>query len=116
MDNNMEELEVVNMTSEEVDSEESLNIEFKKPFLFEGKEYTGVDLSGLEDLSGADMVAVNKIMNRSGANTSVMPEISLEYAFNLAARAAKLPVEFFMALPVREAMKVKSRVMGFLFN
>ena len=62
------------------------------------------------------MIAVNRIMSRTSSNIDVMPEVSLEYACNLAARATKKPVEFFMQLPPREAMRVKNLVMGFLFG
>lgn len=110
--------ELANVTEEikEVNEEESLLIKFSKPFRFEGKEYTEIDLSGLEDISAADMIAVNKLMSRGGSGIDVMPEVSLEYALNLAARATKQPVEFFIALPAKEALKIKNRVMGFLFG
>lgn len=102
---------------EETNEEEGMVIKFKKPYSFEGKEYTEIDLSGMDDLTGADMIAVNKIMKRNGGGgIDVMPEVSLEYACVLASKAAKLPVEFFTGLPPREAMKVKNRVMGFLFG
>ena len=104
-----------NETAEELE-ERSMVIKFKKPYRFEGKEYTELDLSGLDDLTGADMIAVNKIMQRSSGGIDVMPEVSVEYAFYFAARATKLPVEFFTNLPPRESMKVKNRVMGFLFG
>lgn len=100
----------------EENEETSMLIKFKKPYYFEGKEYTELDLSCMEDLTGADMIAVNKIMQRTSAGIDVMPEVSVEYAFYFAARAAKLPVEFFTSLPPRESMKVKNRVMGFLFG
>lgn len=96
--------------------EDGMVVKFKKPYHFEGKEYTEIDLSGMEDLTGADMIAVNKIMSRSSAGIDVMPEVSVEYACYFAARAAKQPVEFFTSLPPRELMKVKNRVMGFLFG
>ena len=70
----------------------------------------------LEDLQASDMIAVNKIMARTSAGIDVMPEVSLEYACNLAAKATKKPVEFFLQLPPKEAMKVKNRVMAFLFG
>ncbi len=39
------------LDNEEEDAEEaSLVVEFKKPYKFEGKEYTEVDLSRLEDI------------------------------------------------------------------
>jgi len=96
--------------------EESLVIKFKKPYIFEGKSYTEIDLSGMDDLTGADMIAVNKIMKRVSPGIDVMPEVSVEYAAYFASRAAKQPVEFFTGMPPREMMKVKNRVMGFLFG
>ena len=96
--------------------EVSMVIKFKKPYVFEKKEYTELDLSGMEDMTGADMIAVNKIMSRHSVGIDVMPEVSVEYAFYFAARATKLPLEFFTNLPPKESMKVKNRVMGFLFG
>lgn len=113
----MEAAEAEAAAAEAEDTEEvSLVIKLKKPFKFEGKEYTEIDLSGLEDLRASDMIAVNKRMQRTAQGIDVMPEVSLEYACELAAKGARLPVEFFMSLPPKEAMKVKNRVMGFLFG
>lgn len=99
-----------------VDDEDSLVIKFKKPFTFEQKEYEEIDLTGLDDLTAQDMVSVDRILKRHSSGIDVMPEVSMEYALNLAAKAAKQPIEFFQALPPREAMKVKNRIMGFLFG
>ena len=106
----------VETSSPAVIEEDSLVIKFKKPFFFEGKEYTELDLSGLDNLTASDMIAVNKYMQRTSSGIDVMPEVSLEYACMLASKAAKLPIEFFTKLPPKEAMKVKNRVMGFLFG
>lgn len=106
----------VESSSPAVVEEDNLVIKFKKPFFFEGKEYTELDLSGLDNLTASDMIAVNKYMQRSSSGIDVMPEVSLEYACMLASKAAKLPIEFFTQLPPKEAMKVKNRVMGFLFG
>ena len=108
---------VTDLVTNAEEEEDGYVIKLKKPYKFEGKEYTEIDLSGLEDISARDMIAVNKYMERSGGNgLSVMPEVSLEYACNLAARAAQLPIEFFLGLPGHVSMKVKNRVMGFLFG
>lgn len=96
--------------------EDSLIVKFRKPFKFEGQEYKEIDLSGLDDLTAQDMVSVDRILKRNSTGIDVMPEVSMEYALNLAAKAAKQPIEFFQALPPREAMKVKNRIMGFLFG
>lgn len=106
-----------NVTTEAVEEEESLVVKFKKTYMFEGKEYTEINLTALEDISAADMIATNKYMDRNSAGTvSIMPEISLEYACVLSAKATKMPIEFFTGLPPKEALKVKNRVMGFLFG
>ena len=98
------------------EDDESLIIRLKKPYRFEGTDYHEIDLSGMENLSASDMISVNKYMDRTSNGLQVMPEVSLEYACVLASKAAKLPVEFFLNLPPKQAMKVKNRVMGFLFG
>lgn len=117
----MEEQENTSVMGEEDpredDEEESPVIRFKKPYLFEGKEYTEVDLSGLEDMTSEDLIAVEKQYDRNNKGFgSVTPEMKTEYAMIMAARAAKQPVEFFYGLPANEGRKVKSKVMGFLYG
>lgn len=96
--------------------EESMVIVFKKPYVFERVEYKEIDLSCMEDLQASDMIAVNKLIKRTSAGIDVMPEVSLEYACNIAAKATQKPIEFFLQLPPREAMRVKNKVLGFLFG
>lgn len=74
-----------------------------------------MDLSGLEEISAKDMIAVNKMIERSGT-VNVIPEMSLEYACLISARATGKPVEFFQALPPKEALKIKNRVTNFLYG
>ena len=90
-------------------------ITFKKPFVWEDETYTGVDLSGLEDLSARDMISTQRMMERSGS-INVLPEMSLEYACIFASKASGLPQEFFQSLPPREAIKVKNRVTSFFYG
>lgn len=101
--------------AEEVDQEESLVFKFRKPYLFEGREFTEVDLSGLENTTGADLSAVNKILSKSGT-VSPVPEMSMDFSMHMAARVAKLPVEFFQRMPSREALRLKNVVTGFLYG
>jgi hypothetical protein len=88
---------------------------FKKPVTWEGSTYTEVDLSSLENLKASDMIQVQRTMEKSGS-VSVLPELSLEYALLFAAKATKIPVEFFQSLPPKEAIKVKNRVTSFFFG
>lgn len=98
------------------DKEESpLVVQFKKPYWFEKKEYTEVDLSNLENMTAADMVAVETQYGKRNPG-GAMPELKMEYALMMAARAAEQPLEFFYGLPLGEAVKVKNKITGFLFG
>lgn len=112
----MAEQNEADVSSVAADDEDSLVIKFKKPYLFEGKEYMELDLSVLEDMTAADMIAIENKYDRKHPGLNVMPEVKVGYAMMMAARAAGLPIEFFDGLPQKEAMKVKNRVMGFLFG
>ncbi len=90
-------------------------IKLKKPILFEGKSYDQIDLTGLEDIKAADMVAINRRMSRNGS-VEITPELTLEYALNMANLATGLPLEFFDQLPPYAAMAVKGRVTNFLYR
>lgn len=90
-------------------------IKFRKPFVWEDDTYTEIDLSGLEDMSARDMIQAQRTMERSGS-INVLPEMSLEYACIFASKATKMPVEFFQALPPKEAIKVKNKVTNFFYG
>ena len=90
-------------------------IKFRKPFVWEDNTYTEIDMSGLEDLSAKDMIAAQRTMEKSGS-INVLPEMSLEYACIFASKATKMPVEFFQALPPKEAIKVKNKVTNFFYG
>jgi len=98
--------------------EDPFVIRLAKPYEFEHKVYSEIDLTGMDELNGADMIAISKIMQRSSSwtDTDIAPEVSVEYACYFAARASKLPVEFFMQLPPKAVLKVKNRVIRFLFG
>ena len=84
MSDKEKEMETVTAAAE--NEEESMVIVFKKPYVFEHEEYTEIDLSCLEDIQASDMIAVNKIMKRTSPGIDVMPEVSMEYACNIAAK------------------------------
>lgn len=90
-------------------------VKFVKPYNFEGVEYTEVDLSGLENITATDMIEAEKLYGRSGG-FSFIPEMSMGYAFVIATRASKHPIEFFQGLPPKDAMRVKNKVTSFFFG
>lgn len=102
--------------TEDMVKDERLVIKLAKPYVFERKVYKEIDLTGMEEMIGTDMIAINKVMQRTEGDLGIMPEVSTEYACYFAARAAKLPVEFFFQLTPSILLKVKNRVLGFLFG
>lgn len=111
---NEDNFEVVTEPKEEKEEVEVI-LKFKKPYIFEGKEYTEVDLSALEDITGADMIKINTTLEKRG-HLPVLQEMSLEYAQEIAAQVTGKPIEFFQGLPARHSMKLKNLVTNFIFG
>lgn len=95
----------VKKPTEGAEMEQSLLLKFNRPYLFEGAEYTEVDLSGLEDITAADMIRVQRAMTGSGT-VEVIPEMTIQYACLISAEVTKKPIEFFNGLPGKEAIKL----------
>lgn len=89
-------------------------IKLKTPVFFEGKSHSTIDMSGMEEITAADMIAVSRKLTASG-NVDFLQENSMEYAIELAARATGRPLEFFYGLKPADAIKVKRCVTGFLY-
>jgi len=103
------------VSQETEEKEDKLVFDLSKEYSFEGKKYTQVDLRGLENLTAADMIAANRLLSRNG-NVDFLQEMTLEYACVLASKGSDQPVEFYKGLPPKDAMKLKSRVTGFLYG
>lgn len=99
------------------DTEEGLVLKLRKPFVFDGQTYTQVDLSGLEDVTAGVLESVGKIVSKKcpGLNPATL-EMEMTYCNTLAARVTKKPLEFFERLPARDAVAMKSKIVGFLYG
>jgi hypothetical protein len=93
----------------------NLIIKFSKPYTFEEKEYTEVDLSGLEDLKASDLIEADKIFIADG-QIAAMNEMSVGYSCIIAAKAGSKPIEFFRNLPAKDALTVKNTVTSFFYE
>jgi hypothetical protein len=89
-------------------------IQFKKPFIFESKEYSQLDLSGLESLTAKDLIDAERQFAAKGQVVAIN-EMNMGYICIVAAKASKLPTEFFEKLPANEAIKIKNIVTGFFY-
>lgn len=96
-------------------ADNDLVVTLRKPINFEGERYDKIDLNGLHDIKAADMVAINRRMTRTG-NADVNPELSLEYALNVANITAGLPIELLDQLPPYEALAIRRHVTDFFFK
>lgn len=97
------------------DEDNFLKITFSKPYNFEGEIFNGIDLSGLEDIKGRQLTAIEKAFGKAGVVSS-MPETTSTYAKIAATAATGLPAEFFEDLPGKEVRKIKSAVTRFFYE
>lgn len=97
------------------DEDNFLKITFSKPYNFEGEIFNGIDLSGLEDIKGRQLTAMEKAFGKAGVVSS-MPETTSTYAKIAASAATGLPAEFFEDLPGKEVRKIKSAVTRFFYE
>ena len=120
--NTGDEIPVVTVPDEVSDSllpkkeeNDELVIKYRKPYNFEGKVHTELDLHGLEDLRGRDLTAIEKSFNKTGVS-SFVPESTTTFAKIVATRVTGYPAEYFEDLPAGEVEKIKNAVVGFLYK
>ena len=91
-------------------------VEFTKRYDFEGKTIDKIDLSGIEDMSGATAQKVEQLYRKITKNISASPETTLDYAMAIASILTDLPVEFFKQINAKDLMKIKIRVVNFYYG
>lgn len=96
---------------------EDLVLKLSKPYVFEGRTYEELDLSGLENATAGDLARAAKITSKKhrGLNPATL-EMATEYAATIGHLMTKLPLEFFERMPAKDAIALKGLVVGFLFN
>lgn len=96
---------------------EDLVLKLSKPYVFEGRTYTEVDLSDLENATAGDMARAAKITSKKyrGLNPATL-EMTTEYATTMGHLVTKLPLEFFERMPAKDAIAMKGKIVGFLFG
>jgi hypothetical protein len=93
-----------------------MKIALTKPIEWEEKTYSEIDLD-LERLTGVDSQAVTRQLRKEHPKDPVMqPEADDRYLVALAARAARVPQDVLLALPLAEYSRVKMEVQAFLLG
>lgn len=82
---------------------------FDRPYVFQDKEYTQIDLSGVADLNAMHLTEAENRMSQAGFFITEN-SFNFLYACIIAGMAVKLPEAFFLGLPVRELLKLKNAV------
>ncbi|CAM4110871.1 phage tail assembly protein [Mesobacillus thioparans] len=90
-------------------------VTFNKPYQFEGKEYTEIDLTGIDNLTTEDLTQADKVFISSG-NIATTNELSVGYACIIASKVSQKPIEFFSKMPAKEGIKIKNLVAGFFYE
>lgn len=110
--------DIIAMGKEEATSgeaEDDRAVSLKKPITFEGKTYSEIDLHGMDNIKAGDMIMINRQMTRNG-DISTSPELTLEYALNVANISTGIPLEFFEQLPPYAALALRKKVVNFLYG
>lgn len=94
-----------------MDEEMGAVLRLKKPYRFEGTEYSEIDLSGLDELTVKDAIdAQNAMLSTEGRDLANACETTTEFACAVAAKATGKPVEFFTLLPIGVSRRVMAAV------
>lgn len=86
-----------------------------KKISFEGKEYTEIDLSSLEDLATKDLIQARRLMNMGNSGLEYYPERTHEFACYVASIKTGHPYEMLTSLCARDGMQLRSMVQSFLY-
>lgn len=89
-------------------------VRFQNPYVFEGKKYAGVDLSGMQNLRAKDIWKIDRSYRNAG-NLGVLKEMDNEYTCRVAAIASGMPVEFFMGMALGDMIEVRTLVSSFFY-
>lgn len=97
-----------------IQSTRTKKVELSKPYSFEGKEYTKLELD-FDSLTGQDVINAEKEVRALG-DRSPVAEFSKTYQAVMAAKAAKVPVDLIMKLPAKDFTRITILVQDFLLE
>lgn len=89
-----------------------MKYEFKKPYEFDGDEYTEIEVD-IENLKGSDIAAAKKQFASSG-NFAPIPAADSEFCAMILASASGKPLDFFTDMPAKDYFAITQQVSNFL--
>lgn len=98
-----------------VENTERIIVKLEKPYVFEGVEYSEIDLTGLNRMTIQDAIdAQRRMFGEQEVAAAVLCETTTAFARTLAVKATELPVEFFKLMPRGVAKRVTIAVRSHL--
>ena len=88
-------------------------VKFSQPYVLGGRSYAEIDLSSLENMTAADMIAAEAYMIREGLFTTEK-EDALEYIFFIASRFSGLSMQFFTQFKPMDAARLRATVKEYM--
>lgn len=97
------------------EEKQKIVVKMEKPYLFEGKEYSEIDLTGLRNMTIKDAIETQRqLFGEQEVAAAVLCETTTAFARSIAAKATGLPIEFFKLAPRGVMKRVSAAVRGFL--
>lgn len=98
------------------DAKSTFTHKFKKPFLYDGKEYESLTFD-FESLSGNDTLQIERELAKQG-RTVIVPEFNGDYLAAMASRACEeeVGVDAFSLMSLRDFNAIRGAARSFLLN
>lgn len=103
---------VIGKDEEEVD----MIVVLHKPLKYEGTVYSKIDMTGISEITTNKARDIEKIYRQlSKGSYDASPETTINWAIAATSVVTGLPVEFFNYLNIKDLVKMKNRVINFLY-
>lgn len=109
-------IEVITVDDEESADEVENVIKLSKSYQFEGEIINKIDLSGIETMNAMTMQKIDRLYRKIAKSPVASPELTLDYAIAAAHVLTNLPLEFLKRISGKDIIKIKSRVINFLYS
>lgn len=112
-ENNKDDISEVENSIDIRDSEEESNpyyVKFSNTISHGGKDYEGLDMSKVRDLTTKEKIEIDRIYERMESVKPRNPMLSTMYALCVAHYVTKLPLEFFYRMRNFEFIKIEAAV------
>lgn len=91
-------------------------VKFLNPYFYEGKEYKGVDLEKIRDLTTKEKINIDRLYEQLEPVKSQTPVMTTMYAVCTAAHITKLPVEFFYKMKNIDFLQIERTIRRGFFS